>query len=151
GNTDSQSKHPHHLVRASGHETSGGQHERNVGGFMSRIMKYVSAAMALTLALTMTAFAQTSGTTTPAQDNYVTEKSFKSKVFDVKYRDPNSLATVLSKLGSGFKGATISPSTEFKTLTVRDFPENLVTIEEALKRLDTPTAPRPNIDLHMYV
>lgn len=118
---------------------------------MIRIMKYVSAATALTLALAITAFAQTSGNTQPAPDNYVTEKNFKSKVFEVKYRDPFSLAGVLSKLGSGFKGATISASTEFKTLTVRDFPENLVTIEEALKRLDTPSAPRPNIDLHMYV
>jgi len=114
-------------------------------------MKYVSATIAVALFLSLTAFAQTSGNTQPAPDNYVTEKNFKSKVFDVKFRDPNSLAVVLSKLGSGFKGATISPSSDFKTLTVRDFPENLVVIEEALKRLDTPTAPRANIDLHMYV
>jgi type II secretory pathway component GspD/PulD (secretin) len=114
-------------------------------------MKYVSGTIAVALFLSLTAFAQTSGNTQPAPDNYVTEKDFKSKVFDVKFRDPNSLAIVLSKLGSGFKGATISPSNEFKTLTVRDFPENLVVIEEALKRLDTPMAPRPNIDLHMYV
>jgi hypothetical protein len=33
---------------------------------------------------------------------------------------------------------------------VRDFPENLLTIEEAIKRLDTPASPRPSIELHMY-
>jgi hypothetical protein len=57
----------------------------------------------------------------------------------------------LRQLGSGFKGASLSASSEFKTLTVRDFPENLATIEEALKRLDVPAPPRPNIELHMHV
>ena len=120
---------------------------------MLKFMKYMPAALALALTLVSSTFAQPAATTTtpsPA-DNYVTEKNFKSRVFDVKYRDPNMLAAVLKQLGSGFKGATIYPSTEFKTLTVRDFPENLATIEEALKRLDTPGTPRPNIELHMYV
>lgn len=119
---------------------------------MLKIIKHVPAAMALALILVSTSFAQQPAvTTTNPSDNYVTEKSFKSKVFEVKYRDPNSLASVLKQLGSGFKGATISSNAEFKTLTVRDFPENLATIEEALKRLDTPGAPRPNIELHMHV
>lgn len=119
---------------------------------MLKIMKYMPAALALALTLVSSSFAQPATTTTPSPaDNYVTEKNFKSKVFEVKYRDPSSLASVLKQLGSGFKGATISSSSEFKTLTVRDFPENLATIEEAIKRLDTPAAPRPNIELHMYV
>jgi hypothetical protein len=120
---------------------------------MLKSMNYMPAAVALALVLVSSSFAQpASTTTTPAPaDNYVTEKNFKSKVFDVKYRDPSMLAGVLRQLGSGFKGAVIFPSTEFKTLTVRDFPENIATIEEALKRLDTPAAPRPNIELHMHV
>ena len=84
-------------------------------------------------------------------DNFVTEKGFKSKIFELKYRDAESVAKVLRQLGSGFKGASMSANSEFKTITVRDFPENLATIEEALKRLDTPSAPRPNIELHMHV
>jgi|SRR5215831_1740515 len=119
---------------------------------MIKTVRLISAAISLTLVLVMTAYAQqTSGNPQPVPDNYVTEKNFKSKVFDVKYRDPNSLASVLSRLTSGFKGASIAASTEFKTITVRDFPENLVTIEEAIRRLDTPMAPRPDIELHMYV
>jgi hypothetical protein len=103
------------------------------------------------LILVTAGFAQQPATTTPAAtDNYVTEKNFKSKVFEVKYREPNSLASVLNRLTSGFKGAAISSSSEFRTITVRDFPENLATIEEAIKRLDTPAAPRPNIELHMH-
>jgi hypothetical protein len=92
-----------------------------------------------------------SGATPKPDDNYVTEKGFKSKVFEVKYRDAGSLGNVLRQLGSGFKGASVFANSEFKTITVRDFPENLATIEEALKRLDTPAAPRPNIELHMYM
>lgn len=119
---------------------------------MFKFMKYTTAALALVLVIASSSFAQPATTTTPnPSDNYVTEKTFKSKVFDVKYRDPSMLAGVLKQLGSGFKGATIYPSTEFRTLTVRDFPENIATIEEALKRLDTPGVPRPNIELHMYV
>ena len=119
---------------------------------MLKHFKFMVAAAALVLLSVSAAFAQ-AATTTPAPaatDNYVTEKSFKSKVFEVKYRDPGSLANVLSRLTSGFKGAAISSSTEFRTITVRDFPENLLTIEEAIKRLDTPATPRPNIELHMH-
>ncbi|MBA3440018.1 MAG: hypothetical protein H0T92_09150 [Pyrinomonadaceae bacterium] len=85
------------------------------------------------------------------QDKYVTEKGFRSRVFELKHRDPNSLFGVLGPLGSGFKGATMSVSRDFRTITVRDFPENIATIEEALKRLDTPEAPRSNIELRVHV
>ncbi len=94
---------------------------------MIKTMKYVSGAIALALVLATAAFAQQPATNTPAPtDNYVTEKNFKSRIFEVKYRDPNSLASAIKQLGSGFKGAAISSSSEFKTITVRDFPENLV-------------------------
>ena len=83
--------------------------------------------------------------------DYVNEKGFKNKLFQIKYRDPNSLVQVLKLLGSGFKGATISVNQEYKTITVRDFPENLATIEEALSRLDVPQAARPDIELRVYV
>jgi len=120
---------------------------------MLKHFKLMAVASALVLFSVPAVFAQAPATTTPAPaatDNYVTEKSFKSKVFEVKYRDPGSLASVLNRLTSGFKGAAISSSSEFRTITVRDFPENLVTIEEAIKRLDTPGTPRPNIELHMH-
>ena len=113
----------------------------------------IFAAFALLLTFVCGSFAQqpASQPAPKAEDNYVTEKGFKSKVFDVKYRDAESLGRVLRQLGSGFKGAAVSANSEFKTITVRDFPENLVTIEEALKRLDVPGNARPNIELHMYV
>lgn len=120
---------------------------------MLKNFKYMTAALALALLSVSASFAQPAAATTtqPApSDNYVTEKNFKSKVYEVKYRDPNSLANVITRLTSGFKGAAISANSEFRTITVRDFPENLATIEEALKRLDIPGTPRPNIELHMH-
>ncbi len=117
---------------------------------MKKTLAHTLAGLAVTLVLVSTAVAQAAATPTPS-DNYVTERDFKSRVFEVKYRDPNSLASVVSRLMSGFRGAAISSNAEFRTITVRDFPENLATIEEALKRLDTPAEPRPNIELHMHV
>jgi hypothetical protein len=116
-------------------------------------MKSTLTAIALFLIVNSAAFAQqpTPTAQTRPEDNYVTEKGFKNKVFTIGNRDVGSLGTVLRPLLSGFKGSMISANEEFKTLTVRDFPENLATIEEAIKRLDTPAAPRPNIELHMHV
>jgi hypothetical protein len=85
------------------------------------------------------------------RDDYVSEKGFRSAVFEVKHREPNDLAAVVRPLGSGFRGATVSWSSELKTLTVRDFPENVAAIGEALKRLDVPEAPRTDVELHIYV
>ncbi len=94
-----------------------------------------------------------STTTAPPsrEPDFVSEKGFKGKVFEVKYREPSALLHAVSSLGSGFKGAQMKFSDEFKTLTVRDFPENIAAIEEAIKRLDTPQAPRPDIEFRIQV
>lgn len=94
---------------------------------------------------------QPNSTQDKPKEDFVTERQFKSKIFEVKHREPSSLANVLRQLGSGFRGAGISANNEFNTLTVRDFPENLVTIEEAIKRLDTPAAPPSSVQMHMHV
>jgi hypothetical protein len=119
---------------------------------MLNTMKHALGTLVAIMIVAAASSAQPATTPTPVpSDNYVTEKNFKNKVFEVKYRDPNSLANVISRLMSGFRGAAISSNAEFRTITVRDFPENLATIEEALKRLDTPADARPNIELHMHV
>jgi hypothetical protein len=87
----------------------------------------------------------------PKEDIYVTEKGFASRVFDVKHREPMDLVQVLRPLGSGYRGATMNGSREFKTITVRDFPENIATIEAALKRLDIVEAARPDVELRLWV
>lgn len=109
------------------------------------------------LALAPMTFGQQATTPAPSPaaaakgPDYVEEKGFKGKVFEIKYRDPVGLVQVIRPLGSGFKGATTSVDKEFKTLTVRDFPENIAAIEEAIKRLDTPEAARPDIEFSVHV
>lgn len=84
------------------------------------------------------------------QDDYNTTREFKNKVFTVENRDPGALASAVKLLGSGFRGAGISINSELRTITVRDFPENVAAIEEALKRLDRP-AGAPDIELKISV
>ena len=79
------------------------------------------------------------------------EKGFKGRVFEIKHRDPEVLAQVLRPLGSGFKGATITANREFKILTIRDFPENIAAMDEAIKRLDRPEAARPDIEFTVHI
>ncbi|PYS63600.1 MAG: hypothetical protein DMF74_09495 [Acidobacteria bacterium] len=117
---------------------------------MLETTKNILATLFLLLIFIPVSFAQEP---TPSPQNNpnrnLTERDFKSKIFEVKYRDAGRLAGVLQGLGS--RAASVSANSEFKTITVRDYPENLVIMEEALKRLDTPVAPRPNIELHMHV
>ncbi len=115
----------------------------------------VSLSLAANIALAPITFAQEA--TTPAAapaakgPEYVAEKGFKGRVFEIKYRDPLGLREVIRPLGSGFKGAVVSYDKQFRTLTVRDFPENIAAIEEAIKRLDIPEAPRPDIEFSVHV
>jgi hypothetical protein len=85
------------------------------------------------------------------EDAFVTEKGFASRVFEIKHREPGDLAAVLRPLGSGYRGATVSANRDFKTITVRDFPENIAAIEAALKRLDVPEAVRKDVELRLWV
>lgn len=116
---------------------------------MHIIKRGIIAALVLTLALAPSITAQQS--TQPKPEEFVTSTGFKGRVFEVRNREGRALVRALAPLGSGFKGATITYSDEFRTLTVRDFPENIAAIEEALKRLDTPQAARSDMELKMYI
>ena len=85
------------------------------------------------------------------EDNFVTQKMFQNRVFEVRNRDPQSLARVLAPLTSGFRGAVVSPNAEFRTITVRDFAENIAVIEEAIRRLDTPEVARPSVEFQVHM
>ncbi len=114
----------------------------------------IIAVCALALSFTSLAAAQEASTPPPLpapQDNFVTHNSFKNRVFEVKNREAETLIPVLRVLTSGHKGSQVSASRAFKTITVRDFSENIAAIEEALKRLDTPETPRPEIEFRLHV
>lgn len=94
---------------------------------------------------------QGTGGTPVAQPDFVEHREFKNQIFDVKHRDPAQLATVVKALGSGFRGATVSASRDFNTITVRDFPENIATIGAAVARLDVAEPQRADVELHLHV
>ena len=86
-----------------------------------------------------------------AEDTFNTNKDYKNKVFTIQHRDPRIIIAAVKLLGSGFKGADLSMNDELRTITVRDFPENIATIEEAIGRLDRPAAPAPDMELKISV
>ena len=106
-------------------------------------------ALALLVLAAPAALAQTEASR--QEDNYVTQKMFQNRVFDVKNRDPQSLVRVLAPLTSGFRGAVVSANPDFRTISVRDFPENIAVIEEAIRRLDTPEAARPSVEFRVHM
>jgi len=111
-------------------------------------------ALALCLSFAPVAAARQGADPAPKGKSWVEEKALKAKIFEVKNRDPRALSTVLKGLSSGIGNSDISFSEEFKTITVRDYPENLVVIEEAIKRLDTPEPPHaasPDVGIHIHV
>jgi len=85
------------------------------------------------------------------EPEFNTTREFRNKVFEIRYRDPRVVAGSVKLLGSGFKGADLSVSSELKTITVRDFPENIAAIEEAIKRLDQAGPRVPDIEFKISV
>jgi hypothetical protein len=86
-----------------------------------------------------------------AEDDYNTVREFRNKVFAIQNRDARTIAAAVKLLGSGFKGADLSVNQELRTITVRDFPENLAAMEDAIKRLDQPAAQLPDLQLRISV
>ncbi len=107
--------------------------------------------LALALALCAATAASAQSEQSKQEDNFVTQKMFSNRVFDIKNRDPLSLSRVLAPLTSGFRGAVVSPNPEFRTISVRDFPENIAVIEEAIRRLDTPEPSRPAVEFRVHM
>jgi len=82
-------------------------------------------------------------------------KAMRSKVFEIKHRNPLWLSFSLRGLGSGVRGSRLDHTDRegFNTITVRDFPENLAAIEEAIKRMDVPAVATKvqEVELHVQV
>jgi len=78
-------------------------------------------------------------------------KKFEVKLFEIKYRSAASLRDSVQALGSGIGNATIFANENLKTLTVRDFPENIAAIEEALKRLDVPEKSPVSLEFQLHL
>ena len=75
----------------------------------------------------------------------------KARVFQLKHRDADDVVEALRPLMSDSRGSMMRRSEELKTISARDFPENLAAIEQALKRLDVPTTPQPDVEVQIRV
>lgn len=120
--------------------------------YVFRYLHRFSFAAILTASLG--AMAQTTPAPPPPREpDYVTTKEYKSKVFIVQHGSAYRLRNSLAPLASGFKGASMvaNEGDGLNTISVRDFPENLAVIEEALKRLDVAQAPRQEVEFHIHV
>lgn len=109
-------------------------------------MKIKALLFALTLVISFSAWAQTNPE--PKKEE---PRKFQVKMLEVKYRSPNTLSQALDTLRSGAGGSQITPNNELKTLTVRDYPENIAVIEEALKKLDQPEAAPTSLQIQMHL
>lgn len=80
-------------------------------------------------------------------------KAMKSQVFVLQHKDAGHLESVLRPLGSGIRGArmTSTSSRDFNAISVRDFPENLATIEAAIQRLDVPATIQQAQDVELHI
>src|ERR1700682_632048 len=85
------------------------------------------------------------------EDSSINEnRSLKSRIFQIHNRAELEILDAIRLLGSGAHGAAMMVNRALHTLTVRDFPENLAAIEEALKRLDRAEV-TPDIRLRIAV
>src|SRR5262245_61099449 len=117
--------------------------------------RFIAPLFSLLLVFAMPAsyaFAQSTGEQKkedkePAQDS----RKFSVKLFEIRHRSPNSLREAVQALGSGIGNATIYANENLKTLTVRDFPENIAAIEEALKRLDVPDKSPVSLEFQLHL
>jgi hypothetical protein len=75
----------------------------------------------------------------------------QSRVFQLKHASPDSLIRVLQPLTSGRPDAAIASSAEMMTISVRDLPENLATIESAIRLLDKPSEREAPIALELRI
>jgi type II/III secretion system protein len=75
------------------------------------------------------------------------ERKFQTKMIEVHNRSARDIYSAVRTLGSGATGADLNFNNDTHTIAVRDFPENIATIEEAIARLDKPAPPSPDIEL----
>ena len=120
---------------------------------LKKTIKYLFT-VAIIFSMSSIAYAQQKEQTPKPEPQYVDFTGLKGKVFEIKNRDSNELVPVLRPLLSGFKGSSIEASRELRTISVRDFPENIATIEDAIKRLDVARSARaadPDVEITIHV
>lgn len=108
---------------------------------------FLTVFLALFSSATASAQSGDAKTTKPAAP--ADAPGLKSKLFEVKHRDTAALGDALRGLSSSH--GSVIYNVQLRILTVRDFPENLAVIEDALKRLDVPEAASGNLEVTLHL
>ncbi len=95
--------------------------------------------------------AQDTSSAAQREEGQPINKNFRSRVFVLKHREPENVMNALRPLMSGAAGATSTVSRELRTITLRDFPENITLIERAIEQLDQPEAAQQGIEFHIHI
>ena len=80
-----------------------------------------------------------------------TTSALKTKMLEVHNRPARDIFAAVRGLKSSSPMADLSFNDEMHTITVRDYPENIATIEEAIARLDRPVPAPADIELKIYL
>src|SRR5262249_45610705 len=104
---------------------------------MSKKLIITFATFAMMIAILSSTYAQQKPESEQKKEpEPIPTKGMRGKVFEIKHHYPKELVSIVSTLGSGAPGSAVTYSSNPNTITVRDFPENIAVIEEAIKRLD---------------
>ena len=117
---------------------------------MKKLRLIITLALVILL-VSPAAAAQPAQTERKPEDSSAISREFKGRIFELKHRIPRTLVGVLQTLGSGVKGSVITANDEMGIISVRDFPENIAVIEEAIKRLDKPQTAQPRADMEVQL
>ncbi|HLJ74586.1 MAG TPA: hypothetical protein VKU62_08385 [Thermoanaerobaculia bacterium] len=83
-----------------------------------------------------------------AASAFAQQPKMTTKMIDVHNGNPREIYAAVRGLGSGpGTGSDMSYNVETRTITVRDFPENVVAIEEAIGRLDKASPEPASVEL----
>lgn len=78
-------------------------------------------------------------------------QELQTKIFQVHNRDARSIYAAVLDLSSGNKDSRLSYNEDLHTITVRDLPENIAVIGQAIDRLDQPAPKRAAIEMKISV
>jgi len=82
---------------------------------------------------------------------FAQESKFKTKMFEIHNQSPHDIFRAIKTLATAGGGADMSYNDEMHTITVKDYPENVAAIEEAIARLDKPAPAAVSIELKIYL
>ena len=124
---------------------------------MKKLSFLMTIAIVLTMMLSSSILAQSAGREPAPKASPAPEVvtplpvGMKVQILEIKNRDPKALLVTLERLSSQDRGAEVIADDKFKTIIVRDYPENIAVMERALKRLDVPEEVASSLEIQLHL